>query len=299
MTPKRDLYQDVTDNLIRQIEAGASGDEWVMPWSGTRHGLPVNAVTGAAYRGVNIINLWVGATERGYATNAWASYKQWAEKGAQVRKGEKGALVVYYGTTTTRDPSENGDEATREIRFLKHSHVFNAAQVEGYQAPAIERPALASRIEAAEAFVSNTGARIAYGHTRAAYAPSVDQIIMPDAERFKATAASTATENFYSTLLHELTHWTGHEKRCAREFGKRFGDQAYAAEELVAELGAAFLCAQLGIAAEPRADHAHYLAHWLQLLKSDKKAIFTAASKASAAVDYLASCTAQPDAIAA
>jgi len=282
--PHRDLYQDVTNAIVGQIEAGAG--QWVRPWAGGA-GIPSNAVTGAEYRGVNILSLWGSAAARGYGAGLWASFKQWQAVGAQVRKGEKGTMIVYAGAVSVRDPAEAAEAAERKVHFLKCSHVFNAAQVDGFEAPAIERPALGERIAAAEAFVENTGAVIQYGNDRAFYAIARDIVAMPDLERFTGTPTSTPTEAFYGVLLHELTHWTGHAKRCDRQFGKRFGDQAYAAEELVAELGAAFLCAKLGITAEPRADHAQYLASWLQILKGDKRAIFTAASKASAAVDYL------------
>ena len=142
-------------------------------------------------------------------------------------------------------------------------------------------------IDAAEAFVRATGAAIAHGGTRAYYRPSTDTIQLPDRTAFVGTATSTAQESYYSTLLHELTHWTSPEQRCNRTLGKRFGDDAYAMEELVAELGAAFLCAELGITMEARLDHAQYLASWLSVLKADKKAIFTAASGASKAVEFL------------
>lgn len=284
-TTKRDLHQQVTDKIIAAIEAGAG--EWRMPWTGQHGGLPFNATTKAVYRGVNVLTLWIGATAAGYPSNEWASYLQWQEAGAQVRKGERGSMVVYYGTTIRERENDAGEMEEHEIRFLRYSHVFNAAQVEGWQSPPIERPNLAQRVAAAETFVGNTGAAIRYGQGRAFYSPAHDFIGMPEWEQFLDTKTATATENAYGTLLHELTHWTGHEKRCAREFGKRFGNDAYAAEELVAELGAAFLCAELGITPAPRLDHAQYLAEWLRVLRTDKRAIFTAASKASEASDYL------------
>jgi len=274
-TPRRDLHQDVTDRIVAAIEAGAG--EWRMPWTGQHGGLPFNATTKAKYRGVNVLTLWLTASAAGFPTNEWASYLQWQERGAQVRRGERGSQIVYYGTTTRERENDAGELEETEIRFLRYSHVFNAAQVDGWQSPAIERPNLATRIEAAERFVSNTGALIRYGLGRAYYSPTQDSIGMPEWAQFLDTPTATATENAYGTLLHELTHWTGHEKRCAREFGKRFGNDAYAAEELVAELGSAFLCAELAITPEPR----------LRVHKADKRAIFTAASKASEAADYL------------
>ena len=285
-TEKRDLHREITDKIVAAIEAGAG--EWRLPWVGHKGGMPVNAITGKAYRGVNIITLWLEGTARAYPSQEWASYKQWQAKGAQVRKGERGAMIVYYDAITREATnSATGETIEEHIPFLKYSHVFNASQVDGYQPAPVPRPNLAARIETAERFVMASGATVQYGLARAFYSQSRDIIGMPDWDAFIDTATASATENAYGTLLHELTHWTGHPSRCARDFAKRFGNEAYAAEELVAELGAAFLCGEIGIEAEPRADHAQYLSHWLVILKSDKRAIFTAASKASAAVDYL------------
>jgi antirestriction protein ArdC len=173
--------------------------------------------------------------------------------------------------------------------MARASYVFNADQVDGFEAPPLPEPKDPAQIlDRAEAFIAATGADIRHGGNRAFYRFPDDFIQMPERERFMGTETSTATESYYSTLLHELTHWTGSAKRCDRAFGKRFGDEAYAVEELVAELGAAFLCADLGITLEPRADHAAYIDNWLKVLKADKKAIFTAASQAAKATDYLA-----------
>jgi antirestriction protein ArdC len=281
---KRDIHQTVTDQIITAIEAGAG--QWRMPWVGKTNGLPFNATTGKAYRGVNIVSLWIEGM--GYPTQEWASYQQWSEEGAQVRKGEKGSMIVFYKSYTKEKHNTDTGQTTEESAMvLKYSHVFNAAQVDGWNSPTIELPNLAQRIEAAERFVTSTNATIQYGGLRAFYAPSRDLICMPDFAAFIATETATATENAYGTLLHELTHWTSHKTRCDRELAKRFGSDAYAAEELIAELGAAFLCAELGISPAPRQDHAQYLQSWLNVLKGDKRAIFTAASKASAACDYL------------
>ena len=279
----RDLYQETTDTIVASIEAGAG--KWVMPWHSQGNGMPLNAATKAAYNGVNVLTLWATGAAKAYPTNVWASYRQWLTIGAQVRAGEKGSPIVYAGTATAKATETGGED--RKFSFLKTSAVFNAAQVEGYQAAAPVRPCLADRIASADTFIAATRADIRHGQGRAYYQPELDFVAMPDFGAFIATATATATENAYSTLLHELTHWTGHQTRCAREFGKRFGNAAYAAEELVAELGAAFLCAELGITPAPRADHAQYLAHWLQVLKADKKAIFTAAAAATKAAQYL------------
>lgn len=293
--PKRDLYQEVTDQIIASLEAGLEG-EWEKPWVGRKGGLPYNATTKRRYNGINVLMLWSSAMKQGFNTDAWASYKQWQERGAQVRKGQRGTMVVYVGKTTVERETSDGDTEEQTVTFLKSSVVFNVDQVEGFSIAQDPLPELATRLEHAEAFVANTAATIHYGGTRACYIPSIDQVNMPPVEAFTDTSTSTATEAFYGTLLHELTHWTGAKHRCAREFGKRFGNDAYAAEELVAELGAAYLCAHLGITSEPRADHAKYIKSWLGVLRADKKAIFTAASKASEACDFL--CDLQAGAVA-
>ena len=284
---KVDLYQKVTDQIVAAIESGADNEKWQMPWTGFNNGLPYNATTDASYRGVNVLMLWGEATAEGYPSNEWASYKQWQGRDAQVRKGERGTIIVYCGSVSREVENDAGETEERGFRFLKYSTVFNAAQVSGWQSPETERPDLAKRIDSAEGFVSHTGAVVRFGGGRAFYSHSKDYIAMPDWNQFTDTKTATATENAYGVLLHELTHWTGHERRCERKFGKRFGDQAYAMEELVAELGAAFLCAKIGITPGPRRDHAQYIAHWLRTMKADKRAIFTAASKASDAVEFL------------
>lgn len=281
---RRDAYQEITDQIIAAIEDGAG--DWRMPWIAHNGGMPTNATTKAGYRGINILSLWLAG--RDYPHALWASYQQWHEAGAQVRKGERGTMIVFYRDLTreVRDPS-TGETSEERFPMLKYSHVFNIAQVDGATVPTAAMPNLAQRLAGAEQFVSGTGAAIRYGMARAFYAPGPDQICMPEWGAFIDTPSATATENAYGTLLHELTHWTGHKSRLERDLCKRFGSDAYAAEELVAELGAAFLCGTIGITSAPRLDHAQYLTQWLALLRADKRAIFTAASKAAAAVDYL------------
>ncbi|MCA3186042.1 MAG: DUF1738 domain-containing protein [Methylobacterium sp.] len=285
----RDVYTQVTDTIISAIEAGAG--QWDMPWHrhGVTHTRPMNALTGKRYRGVNVLALWAAAEARGFTTGLWGTYRQWQEKGAQVRKGEKSSLVVFFKELAVDETNPETGETERGRRLIaKASYVFNANQVDGFVASEPAAPANPAEVlSQVEAYVTATGARVAFGGEGAFYRPLTDTIHMPDRSRFVGSATSSATECLYSTLLHELTHWTGIKTRCDREFGKRFGDDAYAMEELVAELGAAFLCADLGIANTPRPDHAAYISHWLTVLKADKKAIFTAASKASQAVDYL------------
>ncbi|MFM8751324.1 ArdC family protein [Rhabdaerophilum sp.] len=288
-SPSRDVYTQVTDTIIAAIEAGAG--QWDMPWHrhGVTHTRPMNALTGKRYRGVNVLALWAAAEARGFTTGLWGTYRQWQEKGAQVRKGEKSSLIVFFKELAVDETNPETGETERGRRLIaKASYVFNANQVDGFALPEAAAPANPAEVLAeVEAYVAATGARVAFGGEGAFCRPLTDTIHMPDRTRFVGSATSSATECLYATLLHELTHWTGIKTRCDREFGKRFGDDAYAMEELVAELGAAFLCADLGIANTPRPDHAAYISHWLTVLNADKKAIFTAASKAAQAVDYL------------
>ena len=286
MTTRFDIHQHITDQIVRAIENGAG--EFRLPWHRTAGNImrPVNVASKQRYRGVNVLTLWTTGDAMGYSSGAWGTYRQWTEIGAQVRKGEKAAYIVFYKEIELASVDEGAEPETR--LFARATPVFAAEQVDGYQAPALEQPtATLTPIEQAEAFVAKTGAPIQHGGNRAFYRPSTDSIHLPPREAFIGSATSTPAEAYYSTLLHELTHFTGHETRCNRQFAKQFGDDAYAVEELVAELGAAFLCADLGISDEPRADHAQYLDHWLAVMKAEKKAIFTAASKASEAVAFL------------
>ncbi len=215
------------------------------------------------------------------------------QAGAQVRKGEKAAFVVVYKETARADDGDDDADGGKRL-FARASSVFAAEQVDGWTAASpVTLVTLSGVISVArvEAFVAATGATIAHGGTRAFYRMSTDSIQLPPRETFIGTPTSTAMESYYAVLLHELTHWTGYPTRCNRQLGKRFGDDAYAMEELVAELGAAFICADLNLTPEPRPDQAHYLDHWLTVMKADKRAIFTAASKASEAVTYLADLT--------
>src|ERR1700722_453943 len=249
---------------------------------------PVNIASKKPYRGVNVLALWATAEEKGYTSGTWGTYRQWSEIGAQEKKGEKASSIVFYKELEYAPDSEAGDTETTTRLFARATPVFAAEQVDGYQSPAIDAPAtIITPIEQAESFVAATGAAISHGGSRAFYRPSTDSIQLPPREALTGSATSTPAESYYSTLCHELIHFTSAKHRCNRQLGKRFGDQAYAMEELVAELGAAFLCADLGITDEPRADHAQYLATWLAVLKADKKAIFTAASKASEAAAFL------------
>lgn len=285
MEAKRDTYQVITDAIVAALEKCGPYER---PWIGQTLTMPVNATTGHEYRGTNILMLWLAAKEAGYAANSWATFKQWADKGASVRKGEKGTPIIWFKMLDRKDAdSGETDEEGRRIPCARLSWAFNASQVDGYTAEECraEDDNQVSPIMQADRLITASGATVRHEGTRAFYRPGTDEIVMPPQHLFTGTSTSSPTEAYYSVKLHELTHWTG--PRLAREFGKRFGDDAYAAEELVAELGAAFLCAKLGIASEPRADHASYLASWIRVLKNDRRAFVTAASKASEAADYL------------
>lgn len=282
-----DLQQQVTDTIIKQLEAGTV--PWHQPWKGDNSRLPAlpkNFTTNKRYNGINILLLWSSAIENDYATSEWATFKQWSEKKEMIRKGEKGSLVVYYDTM-----EKEVDGEIKEIPFLKSSYVFNRCQLANYTPPTepdTDKPApLFERMARVDSFIQNTHAIIEHGGSRACYSPSADIIKMPMTSSFEAGEHCTAEEHYYSTLFHEMVHWSGNEKRLNRTKGKRFGDQDYAAEELVAELGAAFLSAELQISPVAKADHANYISGWLKLLKDNKKHLFTAASEASKSVDYM------------
>ena len=274
-----DIYQDVTNRIVAAIEENPG--EFVLPWHrGGSSGTPQNALTKALYQGVNIITLWIMGLP--YPEPVWATYRQWQELGCQVRRGERGSPIIFYSV----QEKEDGEETNR-VPFIRQSTVFNANQVDGYTSPEKPKTAPLERLEAVDGFVAKTGANIVSGGSRACYVPTDDVVRMPDEERFFDTKTQTRTEGYYSTLMHELTHWTGHKNRLARDLAGRFGNEAYAMEELVAELGAAFLCARLTITPEVRADHSQYIANWLQVLKNDKRAIFSASTQAQLAADYL------------
>ena len=290
-----DVHQHITNQIITAIEAGAG--DWIMPWHRSGHsiGRPKNIASGNAYRGINILSLWIAGEANGFEHGLWGTYRQWQEKGAQVRKGEKSSVIVFYKELERAcedDPSE-----TTTTLFARASRVFNAAQVDGFALPEGETMPTEDRIHpvaTAEALIAATGARISIGGDRACYRLTDDVIAMPDRPRFTGSQAASPTEDWYGTLLHELTHWSGAKRRLDRDLSGRFGDDAYAMEELIAELGAAFLCADCNISNQPRADHAAYLSGWLKVFKADKKAIFTAASAASRAADYLGNLSAEP-----
>lgn len=294
-----DIYQRVTDQIVAELEKGVC--PWLKPWNAEhaagRITRPLRA-NGVAYRGINVLMLWASAVEKGFAAPLWLTYKQAQELGGQVRKGEKGSPVVYANTVTRSEKDEStGEETERDIPFMKGYTVFNAEQVEGLPPHfyALQEPVLdpVARIEPAERFFASVCAQITHGGDRASYSVALDRVQMPPFEAFRDA------ESYYATLAHELTHWTRHPSRLDRDFGrKRWGDEGYAMEELVAELGAAFVCADLALTPELRGDHAAYIASWLDVLKGDKRAIFSAAAHAQKAADFLAGTQAQAESTA-
>lgn len=287
-TKRVDVYTRVTDHIVAELERGTR--PWLKPWHAEnlagRISRPLRH-NGQAYKGINILMLWAAAELRGFSCPFWFTFQQARELGAFVKKGEHGSPVVYASKFTKTETNDAGDQIDQEIPFLKEYVVFNGEQIEGLPkhflqlAEAVRSEPL-RRIEQAEEFFKNTGAEIRTGGNQAYYAIEPDYVRMPPFETFRDA------ESHAATLAHELTHWTRHTSRLNREFGrKKWGDEGYAMEELVAELGSAFLCADLRITPEVREDHAAYIASWIKVLKDDKRAVFSAASHASRAVDYL------------
>jgi antirestriction protein ArdC len=283
----KDVYTRVTERIIGDLEKGIR--TWMKPWHAEHAAGKINRPlrhNGTPYRGINVMLLWAEAMEKGYMAPLWMTFRQALEFDAHVRKGEHGSLVVFANTVTKTETNDHGEDVEREIPFMKGYTVFNVEQIEGlpqhyYALPENPLP-VSERIAQADSFLNATGATINHGGNSAFYAPSRDVIQMPPFEFFRDK------ESYYATALHELTHWTRHETRLDRDFGRqRFGDDGYAREELVAELGAAFLCADIGITPEIREDHADYIGHWLQVLREDKRAIFSAAAHAQRAADFL------------
>ena len=286
---KKDVYQRVTDRIVSDLEKGVR--TWIKPWNAEhaagRISRPLRH-NGQAYNGINILMLWATAVERGFAAPIWITFRQAKELGAHVRRGETGSLVVYANTVTrTESDPETGEEEEHSIPFMKGYSVFNVEQIEGlpshYYAVAEPQIDPVQRIAHADEFFQALRADIRHGGNMAYYAVGSDHVQMPPFEAFQDA------ESYYATLAHEVTHWTRHPKRLDRDFGrKRWGDEGYAMEELVAELGSAFLSADLGLTPEVREDHAAYIESWLSVLKNDKRAIFSAAAHAQRASDFLA-----------
>jgi antirestriction protein ArdC len=285
---RQDVYSRITDKIITDLEQGVR--TWMRPWSAEHAAGRITRPlrhNGIPYKGINVVMLWSASVLKGYACPLWLTFKQALDVGGHVKKGETGELVVYADRITRTETDARGEESERQIPFLKGYTVFNAEQCEGLPAPytATAAPPILTplqRLEFADRFFAATGADVRHGGNRAYYAEGADYVQMPPFETFRDA------ESYAATLAHELTHWTKHDKRLARDMGRKaWGDEGYAREELVAELGSAFLCADLGITPDVREDHASYIASWLKVLRNDKRFIFSAASQAQRAAGYL------------
>ncbi len=280
---RADVYTRITADIVAAIEAGAGA--WRMPWhhDGAAGSRPINVVSARPYRGINVLALWIAAAERGYARGIWGTLRQWNGRGARINKGERATTVVLWKQVRgSEDDGDDGAEnAPRARLFARAFSVFNVAQVNGYEPPAIPLLPESERLANADAFVAALGIPIVRGGDRAYYRPSTDTVHLPPFERF-VDAVSEA-----GVAVHECAHATGAPHRLDRDLSGRFGSHAYAMEEAVAELTASFILADLGLAHRPRPDHAAYLATWLEVLNEDPRAIFTAASKAQQAADWM------------
>jgi antirestriction protein ArdC len=288
---KRDHRQEVTDSIVTMLEDGVA--PWQKPWESA--GMPFNPTTDKAYRGGNAIHLMATGLSRGYEDPRWMTYKQAAENGWQVRKGEKGTHIEFWEVKSkpeekNGEPVRNGgDEATQENqrRFIHRVYtVFNAKQIEGVPAFEREQRSAFEAVHSGERILANSGAKITHDQRDSAfYRPSTDSIHLPPKEAFKDAPG------YYGTALHELSHWTGHPSRLNRATlneSYRFGDLNYAKEELRAELASVFIAAEVGVPHDP-ANHAAYVGSWIRALKEDKNEIFRAAHDASAATDFVLS----------
>jgi antirestriction protein ArdC len=270
---KVDIYQDVTNRILEAMEAGDTN--WLKPFTASS-GMPANAVTRNEYHGINVLLLGL---LNPFQSSEWASYKQWQEKGANVQKGQKGTRIVFFKQLE----KENKDTGKIDrIPLLRYSTVFNADQVDGYKSNAINLPDLTQRLAHCDAYIDSLN--IVFGTGSPCYIPSQDSICMPSRCSFTGNQDGTPTEHYYSTMFHEVTHWTGHTSRLDRLSDR--SREGYAFEELIAELGAAYQCRIFGIDLEPRADHAKYLGGWLKALKNDKRFIFKAAAAAQKAIGF-------------
>ncbi|MGJ5814855.1 ArdC family protein [Paludibaculum fermentans] len=286
---KRDHRQEVTDSIVKMLEDGVA--PWQKPWESA--GMPINPTTDKAYRGGNAIHLIATGLARGYEDPRWMTYKQAAEKGWQVRQGEKGTHVEFWEVKTRQEakspePAKQGDEEQGKENRSRLIHrvytVFNAKQIDGVPAFVRERPSTFEAVQRGEQILTNSGAKIAHDQRdHAFYRPTTDSIHLPAKEAFKDAPG------YYGTALHELAHWTGHSSRLNRATlndSYRFGDLNYAKEELRAELASVFIAVEVGLPHNP-ANHAAYVGSWIKALKEDKNEIFRAAHDASAAADFV------------
>ncbi len=271
------IYDTVTDQIVAQLEQGTA--PWVKPWQRGSTLLPTNALTRKAYRGINMLILLMETERRYYERSQWMTYKQAASVGGQVRKGARGVPIVFYQFLEEREEGESKRLRQAILRIYTVFNVADIADLPGEFIPAHQVDPCWDPSAKAESLLSMSGARIVHGGNWAYYHTQDDRIQLPARQVFDSRGA------YYATALHELVHWSGHPSRCDRQFGKRFADDSYAAEELVAELGAAFLCSHCQIAGQLQ--HANYIAEWLRIMKADKRAVFHAAAKAQQASDFV------------
>ncbi|MHB8252926.1 MAG: ArdC family protein [Acidiferrobacter sp.] len=289
-----DIHQTITNQILEAMESVQNqGQNRKRLWD-SQPSLPLNFTTGKPYSGINVLMLWSASLNHGYTSPYWLTYKQASDKGGQVRKGEHSTLCVFYKPWQSEDTNAaTGETETTKGAILKSFRVFNLDQIDGIERPAPEPRAPFLAIEDAERILAASPAPIHTGGTQAFYRPATDSIHLPAREAF------INPEAFYSVALHELTHSTGHSSRLDRDFSGRFGTEAYAFEELIAELGSAFLGADIGILGATLPDHADYLASWIAILRNDKKAILTAAAQASKAHAYIKGLVAEREQVAA
>jgi antirestriction protein ArdC len=280
--PRADVYSRITHQIAAAIEAGTT--DWHMPWHHPGYSVarPINVASAKPYRGINILALRVAAAA-GYTHGLWGTYRQWLAEGAQVRKDTRGSTVVLWKQVADSSDDEQGnDDDTPGSRIIARAFtVFNVAQVDGYRVETAQLRPEPERFADADAFIPNLGIRTIYGGVAAYYLPGKDEVHLPDPCQFGGAA------DFYGTAVHEYGHATGAKHRLARDTTGRFGSEKYAAEDCVAEMTAGFIMANLGIAHHPRPDHAAYISVWLKTIKTDTRAIFTAASKAQHAADWM------------
>lgn len=276
--PKRNVHKEIVDKVIARLENGVA--PWVKPWkNGVGGNFPHNGNSGRRYRGVNVILLWMAP----YSDPRWFTFKGVKKLGGSVRKGEKGTDVVFFKMLTRKETNEDGEVVVQRIPFLRGYKVFNAEQCEGLpeRVDHDENDRVDPQVgfELAAQVVEANGVEVSHGGDRACYIPSMDRICMPDVDQFEDVPS------YWSTMLHEEVHSTGAESRLNREFGKRFGSEEYAFEELIAEMGSAFLCTHLQV--EGKLQHEEYIGNWIEVLRNDKWALWTASREAERASDYL------------
>ena len=279
---KKDRYQMITDIVIEQMEN--LGSDWMKSWSTNAMSGHHNVISKKAYQGTNTFLTAISSFKNGFKSNQWGTYKQWQSKGYSVKKGSKGTDIIFF------DKIKIEDAETKEERFipiLKGFSIFNADQIQDYWSGSAIPVKPTFKHEQTEQLVTNSQAIIKHGGNRAFYTSDADFIQMPHKTDFKDVDGANAMQNYYSTLLHELTHWTGHTSRLDRKLANKFGSNAYAFEELVAEVGSVFLTAMLGIEKKPQPNHAKYLNGWLEVLKQDKRAMVKAFGLAQKASDYI------------